>query len=1355
MAEQLLVTIGAKDTASNVIKKVNSNLKYLDKEYSLAQKSSKNFDNSQEGLAKKLEYLSSKYDQNKTKLSAYNKQLEDAKRKAEEKTKVLEKLKSSFNMEEAISKSESKIVSYQGKIDKLVVSLDKEKEKLEKLKSAQNQDAEAIAKSEKNIQSYSSRIEKLNNSMDKERDHLEKLKNGEADNTAEVQKAEQQLSKWQQKIEQTTQNIKLTESEMRNLTNEIVNTNNSIRNFNLNHASESLSRTGDTLQTVGQGISNFGGKLMGLSAPFVAFGGYAAKTSITFQQAMADLQATSGATGQDFIDLGNKAKELGENTCKSATDSSKAMKYLALSGKSVKEILDLTEPSLKASVAWGADMAQATDLATDSMSALGLETSRYREYLDVCSQAQRKSNTSATQLMEAYIGCGGTLKTLNVPLQESATWLGVLANQGKKGSEAGNNFQSTLVNLIGASSTSAGALKELGVSAWDNNGNFIGLSKTLYKLRDALAKCTPQQRALFEAQIGGKTQLDTVNMLLAGCGEQYENLRVNIDNATGATEEMYEVMNNTSQGKIEAFKSKLEALGIQMGDTLLPHINDLLDKGMELMNWFSKLDSGTQKLILNTGLITFATGGALKVIGGVTQGLGGLAKAGSKVLSWLAKMKTTSTVASSAIAGVGTATQTLGQVSNAASVGGLAKIGSTLKLIGPLAGVVGAGLITAKVATEAYSSAQEVLSGNISQSTDDMSAMELIMSKLTGVQRYSNEELENMGIKYKSFSDSIAPETKQSIENISGEFRNLQLEIDNVNINNAITDEEKNSIVSKAQKLCEGVLQQISGLQSESRNKLQEAFNIDGVIDEEEQKILDHMDSGAKEIENKVAVINNNIKALQQSGALDTEEGRKELQENLLQLEDLYSQELLAKKKANQQDILAFQSEANNLDLQKASELMQEKASIRDEEIGKIRSRYDESIATLRNYYDQASEEDKGAIEKKLNALEEQRAKELDIANEKYDGYLNVINTKYPEIAENISQYDGKILSSKDLKMQEELNKMTQHYADLNLITQSGCYAIYDTSANAWHNVDVTVDETTGHITAMYDEVTRECGGYTQEMANSLENYRKEHKLTADEVTNTTSIMAQAHVNSGGQIVSANGEIIGSLRQVQKNEDGTLKGITDINKTPMTITCNADGAITSLDKVRDKTERIHDKSFTITGVFKAIGDGVKSIFGFATGTDNAPAGLATVAEEGPELILNRNRTKAALATSMSLVNLQGGEVIYNARQTKDMLNKLNTLNVNDGYFNSNSLESSKLINNTTNNYSNVSTTNNNSSMLFDYDKLGRAISSAIAPILSSSTSASKLNLRYLAEDLNPYLDKINRGNRFNRRLNNG
>lgn len=69
----------------------------------------------------------------------------------------------------------------------------------------------------------------------------------------------------------------------------------------------------------------------------------------------------------------------------------------------------------------------------DSMSALGMETSRLTEYLDVCSQAQRSSNTTATQMMEAYIGCGGTLKTLGVPLQESATWLGILANQGKKG----------------------------------------------------------------------------------------------------------------------------------------------------------------------------------------------------------------------------------------------------------------------------------------------------------------------------------------------------------------------------------------------------------------------------------------------------------------------------------------------------------------------------------------------------------------------------------------------------------------------------------------------------------------------------------------------------------------------------------------------------------------------------------------------------------------------------------------------------------------------------------------------------------------------------------------------------------
>ena len=118
---------------------------------------------------------------------------------------------------------------------------------------------------------------------------------------------------------------------------------------------------------------------------------------------------------------------------------------MALAGWSVEDSMAGLMPILRASEATGADLATTSDLVTDSMSALGLQTSQLNNYLDVCARTQNKSNTTLTQMQEAYIGCGATFKNFNTPLQESGALLGILANRGIKGSEAGVKLQSTLV----------------------------------------------------------------------------------------------------------------------------------------------------------------------------------------------------------------------------------------------------------------------------------------------------------------------------------------------------------------------------------------------------------------------------------------------------------------------------------------------------------------------------------------------------------------------------------------------------------------------------------------------------------------------------------------------------------------------------------------------------------------------------------------------------------------------------------------------------------------------------------------------------------------------------------------------
>lgn len=302
------------------------------------------------------------------------------------------------------------------------------------------------------------------------------------------------------------------------------------------------------------------------SAAATAVAGFAIKSGASFEQSMSKVKALSGATGEDFEKLEAKAREMGASTSKSAAESADALGYMALAGWDTQQMLTGLEPILRASEAGEMDLATCSDLVTDSMSAMGVEVDDLNHYLDVCAKTQSSSNTSMQQLLEAYVGCGGTLKNMEVPLETSATLLGALANRGIKGSEAGTALNSVLVNLMGNTERTAKALDELGVSMYEN-GQRREINEVLDDLNVALAQCSEEQRDTFTAFLGGKTQMDTLQALLAGMSEEYDTLNEKILDSEGCLIDTAKIMQENFNGSIVAAKSALEGLGISIFKT--------------------------------------------------------------------------------------------------------------------------------------------------------------------------------------------------------------------------------------------------------------------------------------------------------------------------------------------------------------------------------------------------------------------------------------------------------------------------------------------------------------------------------------------------------------------------------------------------------------------------------------------------------------------------------------------------------------------------------------------------------------------------------------------------------------------
>jgi len=305
-----------------------------------------------------------------------------------------------------------------------------------------------------------------------------------------------------------------------------------------------------------------------------------------FEQAMANTAAIAGKTQgtEEYKLLEEAARAAGKATSKTAKEAAEALGYMSLAGWDIKESTEGLMPILRLSEATQADLAKTSDLVIASMSALGIKTSEMPEYLDKLIKANNKSKQTAQDLMEAYINVGGTFKSLGTTTEESAALLGVLANRGIEGSEAGRSLSSTLINLKKKSGESYEAMKNLGISAFDSKGEFKGVTKVLEELNQKTKNLTKEQKDMYFTMIGGKTNIETLNRLMDGLNTVNEygvselaELTEQIANSDKALENMTKTVTSTTSYGFDELSSAFDDFKIMLGTKLSPYVKKTIN----------------------------------------------------------------------------------------------------------------------------------------------------------------------------------------------------------------------------------------------------------------------------------------------------------------------------------------------------------------------------------------------------------------------------------------------------------------------------------------------------------------------------------------------------------------------------------------------------------------------------------------------------------------------------------------------------------------------------------------------------------------------------------------------------------
>lgn len=320
------------------------------------------------------------------------------------------------------------------------------------------------------------------------------------------------------------------------------------------------------------------------------------QTYQNFEKSVSTVKALSGSNPQEMAELTKVAREMGKTTTKSASEAADALGYMALAGWNKDQMKEAIHPVLRLSEAGNLDLGRTSDLVTDSMSSLGIGTGALQDYLDKVAKTASSSNTNIDAMMEAFLEFGGTVKNNGIAHDEASALIGVLANRGVKGSEAGNALNSVFVNLTTGAGQAGTAMKKLNLSAYDAQGNFKGYANTLKELYDKTKDLDDEQKAYYYSAIGGKTRLSDLQHLLSGVSGEYDELKDKVANSSGALEEMANIMNDNIYGDVKALQSAVESVQLDFMDKFQPSARKFLQWSKDLILSFGqKLTKAAEK----------------------------------------------------------------------------------------------------------------------------------------------------------------------------------------------------------------------------------------------------------------------------------------------------------------------------------------------------------------------------------------------------------------------------------------------------------------------------------------------------------------------------------------------------------------------------------------------------------------------------------------------------------------------------------------------------------------------------------------------------------------------------------------
>ena len=352
-------------------------------------------------------------------------------------------------------------------------------------------------------------------------------------------------------------------------------------------------------------------------------------------KALEEQAKASGTALQGIAAKGEKLKTIGDNISNAGKKfmpvtlgvvglgtAAEAMNYMAMAGWKTEDMLSGIEGVMNLAAASGEDLATTSDIVTDALTAFGLTAADSGHFADILAAASSNANTNVSMMGETFKYCAPIAGALGFSAEDTAEAIGLMANAGIKGSQAGTALRTIMNNLSGDVKICGSSIGEVTAATTNADGSMRDLSDILADCRTAFSGLTESEKAQAAESLVGKNAMSGFLALMNAGEADIDKLSSAIDNCDGCAAGMAETMQDNLAGQLQILKSQLEELAISFGELLMPAIRTIVGWIQKFVDWLNSMDEGTRKVIVTIALVVAAIGPVLIIVGKVISAIG-------------------------------------------------------------------------------------------------------------------------------------------------------------------------------------------------------------------------------------------------------------------------------------------------------------------------------------------------------------------------------------------------------------------------------------------------------------------------------------------------------------------------------------------------------------------------------------------------------------------------------------------------------------------------------------------------------------------------------------------------------------